>query len=343
MKFKMTLHGEGLGVLKNAVQIFAGLSQTCTLSMEPDALRLISVSQKSSLRVYANLRSNLVTTRYVVKSRASNVVNVEVNCRSLLSALRSAEASSPDATVVKLTQRSVGQPALTFEIREMTGTCTITQDVPVVVLTRDQVEADREPRAPPPQVQLEMGDVKGMLKVVDTLRTIDSQLRIHADNRGTLTIGVASPMASMTTFYHDLIVRTPSSSRSRGGARASAVVVDASTFRTILQCSAASPTSTMCCISDDSSLVFHVALRHGGATLTYYCAVQAVVDEQPAPRRRERERERGRGGKSRRRRSADRMDEEEEEKEDGDDDRMEEEDEQYERNTGAYAQASYSS
>ena len=280
MKFKTTLHGEGLSLLKNVVQLFAGLSHTCTLAMEPDALRLASISQKSSLRVYGCLRSALISKAYKVKSNAANVINVEVNSRSLLSALRSAEASSPDATVVKLTMRQ-GTACLTFEIREITGTCTITQDVPVLVLTAEQAEADREPRAPPPQVQLELTDCRSMLKVVETLRTVDPQLRIRADNNGTLTIGVSSPMATMRTFYHGLKVRGASLAARRRAT--SSVIVDSATFRAILQCSAASPISTLCCIANDSSLVFNVALGHGGATLTYYAAVQPAerddVDE----------------------------------------------------------------
>ena len=79
-------------------------------------------------------------------------------------------------------------------------------------------------------------------------------------------------MATMRTFYHGLTLRGASLAARRRAT--SSVLVDSATFRAILQCSAVSPTSTLCCIANDSSLVFNVALGHGGATLTYYAAVQ---------------------------------------------------------------------
>jgi len=80
----------------------------------------------------------------------------------------------------------------------------ITQDVPIRMLNRRQIEEKAEPSLDEPEVKFEMPKIKTLRNVISRMKSVGEDLMLTATSSGTLTLQVTSDMVTIKTFYRNL-------------------------------------------------------------------------------------------------------------------------------------------
>jgi len=149
----------------------------------------------------------------------------------------------------------------------------VLQEVPVELLSAQQLSQYVEPTVGDPEVHIMMPPLKSVRSVVDRMKNVSEHLIISANMGGDLSLIVEENMVKITTFYknleHPIIEgRTPPPHNPNISAE---VKVDIKKFIRFLYCYQVMPQNVICCIVKDKAVVFHVLLQD--LYLTYYLPV----------------------------------------------------------------------
>lgn len=85
---------------------------------------------------------------------------------------------------------------------------TVIQDVPIRVLSGQQVDAIQEPQTENPIVRLISPPVKILSTVVERLKCLADRILLKANMNGEFEMGVTTDMAFMTNYWKDLAAPT---------------------------------------------------------------------------------------------------------------------------------------
>ncbi|KAJ1935229.1 Checkpoint protein hus1 [Linderina pennispora] len=210
-------------------------------------------------------------------------------------ALKSAQGAL--RTTLKLTKKQ-GLPLLSLIIQNQSSTgreMKLSQDVPVRVLTPQQMEAIREPLVPDSQVHIMMPPLNSVRSIAERMKTMGDRVAISANREGEMTIRVTNELVDITTFFRGLenlsydASQEPSASTTPGRAPGDhfTAVVDMKNFLRFLQSYHVAPKNIVCCIIEQHAVVFYVYIGTTGygvgalndqncGSLTYFVPVRQV-------------------------------------------------------------------
>jgi len=143
----------------------------------------------------------------------------------------------------------------------------LVQDVPVKVLSPNQMETIKEPDCPLPQVYIMMPNLQNLQMIAERMKALGEHVVISANLAGEFTIRVETDLVQVETFYQGLhnpkldaaqvdVAQHPSMLRDKH-AFASARV-DAKSFVKFLYSYHVGPQNVICSIIEGYALVFYV-------------------------------------------------------------------------------------
>jgi len=151
----------------------------------------------------------------------------------------------------------------------------ISQDIPVQILTAVQLQSYVEPVLPDPEVYIMMPPLKNLKNVIERMKNIESFLILQANMAGELTLKVQTDNISVATFYRKLEhpnIEGKNAPVANPDQKAK-VKVDIKKFSRFLFSHIIVPRNVICCIVEDTALVLHVLLDD--LFITYYIPVLA--------------------------------------------------------------------
>ncbi|KAH9266748.1 hypothetical protein BASA84_001000 [Batrachochytrium salamandrivorans] len=163
-----------------------------------------------------------------------------------------------------------GLPVLSFSITNQSRIgklITLVQDVPVRVISPDKTHEFREPATPDFDVHILMPPIISFRNIAERMKAIGQRLVISANMSGQLTMGVSNDIVKIQTFFKDLINplidpmqadALTCASTFRNKAEFAEVEVDIRDFIKFAQCYQLHPSKILCCISEQSCLIFYV-------------------------------------------------------------------------------------
>ncbi|RPB20776.1 Hus1-like protein [Terfezia boudieri ATCC MYA-4762] len=189
MRFKSTI--KNISTFTKLTSSLSSLGKTAWMKLEPEEIRFTIIPDQGT-QVWAVIHIDTLFEDYRIASAAQNVINLQLSLDTLHRALRSAYSAS-DASI-RLTKRaSDGAPVLCLTITTMTsssrlsapvlasGNTTVTQEVPVKVLSASNVADLVEPTCPEPDVHI-------ILPPLSQLRAISERFNRLTQASGSLSV-----------------------------------------------------------------------------------------------------------------------------------------------------------
>mmetsp|Transcript_78425 Transcript_78425/g.210954 ORF Transcript_78425/g.210954 Transcript_78425/m.210954 type:complete len:208 (+) Transcript_78425:83-706(+) len=201
-----------------------------------------------------------------------NQIAFDIDISLLERALKSCEPA--EKASVKLSKKST-TAYLSFEIIvQSVPMMTIIQDVPIALLSGEDVENFHEPSVQTPAVQLSAPPLKSVFSIVERLKSLDCKILLRANMMGELSLGVETDLVFLNNVWTDLsppdALRVQNEDKGQHGE----ANIDAGILSRLTSSHFLRPSSTFCCIGDHSSgklLIWHMIL--GEDSLTYYLPV----------------------------------------------------------------------
>ncbi|KAJ1948665.1 Checkpoint protein hus1, partial [Linderina macrospora] len=271
MRFRAIVSNSNL--LLRIVQSIDKLAKGAILKLTPDKLHIIVLTDiDSGLQLWSDVAVDALFQDYRIESIHNNEIYLEFSIDNIIRALKSAQGAL--RTTLKLTKKQ-GLPLLSLIIQNQSSTgreMTLSQDVPVRVLTPQQMEAIREPLVPDSQVHIMMPPLNSVRSIAERMKAMGDRVAISANREGEMTIRVANELADITTFFRGLenlsydASQEPSASTTSGRAPSEhfTAVVDMKNFLRFLQSYHVAPKNIVCCIIEQHAVVFYVYIGTAG-------------------------------------------------------------------------------
>ncbi|KAG5463643.1 MAG: checkpoint protein Hus1/Mec3 [Olpidium bornovanus] len=207
------------------------------------------------------MNNNSLFDDFRIESASRNEIYLEVQVEFLVRALRSAQSAAE--TVMRLTKKD-GSPVLSFGITIFNRggkPLDLVQDVPVRVMSPQQMAEVREPLCPEPDVHIMMPPLLNVRIIVERMKTMADNLIVAANMSGELLFKVETPSVRVETRFAGLtnppldvppeeLPRRASSLRDpRLFAEAR---VDLRSFAKFLHSHHVLPTNVVCCVRWDA-------------------------------------------------------------------------------------------
>jgi HUS1 checkpoint protein len=258
--------------LANIVKAVDKISKHAVLRIGQKKFQFILQTDVSDgVQVWSGLNTSTVFEDMTLESLSNNEVSFSINLENLLCALKSCQ--NAQETVVKLTKKN-GNPFLELiTVKHATQPIQLIQDVPITLLTGQQLAALVEPHLPDPQVHIMLPPLKLLRSVIDRMKNMSEHLFISANMGGELRFSIDTNSVSVTTAYagleHPLIEgRTPPQhDRTQKGE----AQIEIKKFAKFLFSSQVSPTNVILCLVEGRAIVLHVLVDD--LYLTYYIPV----------------------------------------------------------------------
>ena len=227
-----------------------------------------------------------------LESAAENTIGLRLALGTLHRALKTGVSAS--MVVIKLTKKK-GSPCLSLVCRHVSASgdmYSVTQDVPVELLTASEQALYAEPDLANPEVDLLFPSLLHVRNVLDRMRSLSDILHIEAHSDGRLSFHIQSDLVSVATHYsslprptqessssttttslsQDALGATPAAASSSSSSISSiSVRVNLGHFVRFLACSLVEPDHIIICIFP-TSVAIH-ALRDD-VYMTYYLATK---------------------------------------------------------------------
>jgi len=286
MRLRGTLQKESQRRLQEVVKCLdrmnKGNNNTCIVLLSPESMSIVSSPGGfNEAQAWATLTTVCpdglgVFSQLRIESMQDNRIGLEVEASLLVLALKSADAG--EQTTIKLRNKD-GRALLSFEIiTQSIPMMTVIQDVPVKVLSAQQVDSVQEPAAADsPTVRLMSPPIKSLCTVVERLKCLDQRILLRGNMNGELEIGVTTDMVFMSNFWKDLPSPTVDGEdqQPRDPSKRAEAYVDASTLAKVFTAHALKPSQAICCMMNQGSKSLVVWLLFMGASdcVTYYIPV----------------------------------------------------------------------
>ncbi|KAJ2704812.1 Checkpoint protein hus1 [Coemansia spiralis] len=292
MRFRTLVTNANL--LLRVVQSIDRLTKSAILKLTPEKLHIIVITDvDSGLQLWSDVAVNALFSDYRIESVHSNEIYLEFSIDNLQRALKSAQGAL--RTTLKLTKKQ-GLAVLSLIIQNQSGTgreLTLSQDVPVRVLTPQQMDAVREPLVPDSQVHIMMPPLNSVRSIAERLKTMGDRVAVSANRDGEVTLRVSNDLVEITTFFRGLenlaydATQDSNPTPDRAPDEFYTAVVDMKNFLRFLQSYHVAPRNIVCCIIEHHALVFYVYIGSAGSgigalndqtcgSLTYFIPVRQV-------------------------------------------------------------------
>lgn len=234
-------------------------------------IHFITVTDLSeNIQVWAGIKTQVIMSEFRIQSNNNDEIYLKVDLRNALRALKSATTAA--LTIVKLTKKQ-GIPYLTIEMKKPSGqvqqnnqqvsTISIVQDIPVIVLTLDEISELSEPQLPEPPVQIMMPHLKDLKSVIERLKSIGDYITISATMANSMTLRLDTPLIQCNTLYKNLEhprISGRESLQKDPETRATAKL-DIKKFSKFLFAHLLNPNEVICSILEDKCVIMSVLLQ----------------------------------------------------------------------------------
>jgi len=186
------------------------VGKKAVIMFEAQSVRLLVTSDSDTVMQYSTLATAAVFETFRCESRSDNVIALEVQVANLLAGLK--PAASPEPLTLKLTKRDEAQ-YLRAETRprESEGKSASTlmvQDIPVRVISGQEMLRYAPPALPRPRVCLYLPPARVLCPVVERMKSLSKVLALEVESLASgvrLTLGVDHDLGHLRTMYNDLV------------------------------------------------------------------------------------------------------------------------------------------
>lgn len=274
MRFKAILvNPEGLNNILRAVQ---RIGKTCIVHLSNRIKFIMNTDMSNGVQVWSGMPVNYLFEDYNIESVNENNIAFTISLDNLIKAVKSSFGAQ--TITVKLTKKN-GMPCLSFVIDfHQKRFMTVTQDVPIQLLSPLALAELIEPKLDDPEVYITLPNpISIKIKpVVERMKNVGEFLTIEANMNGCLELKMETDMVSITTRYKNLTHPTMDgkSPPPRDANINSKIKVNIKKFMSFLYSSAVEPEAVVMCFIPDRALVIHVLCGEGNEMfMTYYIPV----------------------------------------------------------------------
>jgi HUS1 checkpoint protein len=269
MRWKAHLRNAEL--LLKVVNATEKMGKECVVHLSRDQIQFVRIGELSDgVQVWTSFKIGTVFDAYRIESLNDDNIALTLKLEHLARALKSAAASSAQVEC-KLAKRD-SQPVMHFAISLMDTDriSYINHDVPIRLLSAGQLEQLVEPDVPDPDVHIVMPPLKLVRNVVERMKNMSDVLTIEANMDGMLMLSIDTELVTVSTFYRNLIhlqIQGKPPPVRDASVRAQ-VKVDIKKFSRFLASHLVNPSTVICSILPDRSLVLYVMVSD--LFITYY-------------------------------------------------------------------------
>ncbi|KAN0012563.1 hypothetical protein ACTFIV_004332 [Dictyostelium citrinum] len=268
MKFKAKI--SKANTLLKTVQNIMKIYNECICHITPDKLRFIIQSDfNDGMQVFCEIQRSLIFENFTIESLSDNEIQFQLDLENLRRVLQSATSQATPSDIFTNLTKVRGGPVLHFTIKSSTSGTVIFQDIPIVLLTAQQMAQINEPTLPDPLVHILLPNLKNLQKVIDKMKNISDCLKIMIAMNNRLSFEVETSSGSISTFYSGLDhpqfgdhVLSPDLQAT--------VCVDIKKFAKVLHIHQLKPSEVVLCLYE-RSIIVHVVLTD--IMITYYLPV----------------------------------------------------------------------
>eukprot|EP01133_Synstelium_polycarpum_P017107 gene17107-20377_t len=220
-----------------------------------------------SMQVWIEAKTPVFFEDAHISSLNNNEIAMQLHLNHLKQVLVSAVNVNGDTMVRLRKKEGSSLPFLSFIISQPARSLLLNQEIPVSVLSAQNLMHFNEPNLPEGKVNFFMPNLKNVSNVIDRMRNISDHLTIEANTAGRLTFKVEVPAGTITTHYE---ITYPQNMAIPDDVIAT-VKVDIKKFSKSLTCHQVDGNHVVCCMVEGSCLVLHVI--QNDLTLSYYLPV----------------------------------------------------------------------
>ncbi|KAJ2014667.1 Transport protein yif1 [Coemansia sp. S680] len=301
MRFRTLVTNSNL--LLRVVQSIDKLSKSAMLKLTPTKLHIIVVTDlDSGLQLWSDIAVDALFSEYQIESVHNNEIYLEFNIDNLQRALRSTQSGALGVTL-KLTKKQ-GLPVLSLTIRSQSASgreISLCQDVPVRMLTPQQMSQIREPMVPDGNVHFMMPPLNNVRSIAERMKGMGDRVAVSANREGEMNVRVANDLVDITTYFRGLETLAYDTTQEHTADRETSefytAVVDMKHFVKFLQSYHVAPKNIVCCIVEGYAVMFYVYIGSAGysgaaalndtacGSLTYFIPGQMGGQPQNPPMR----------------------------------------------------------
>eukprot|EP01116_Phalansterium_solitarium_P011664 TRINITY_DN27416_c0_g1_i1.p1 TRINITY_DN27416_c0_g1~~TRINITY_DN27416_c0_g1_i1.p1 ORF type:complete len:160 (-),score=49.72 TRINITY_DN27416_c0_g1_i1:162-641(-) len=151
----------------------------------------------------------------------------------------------------------------------------ITQDVPITLLSAQQLAHYVEPTLPDPDVMILLPKLRSIRTVVDKMKNMNDSVRIMANMHGELQLKLETDIVSVAAFYRGLGHPTIEGGQQPSPDAQVEVAVRVNQLMRVLAAEKVNPNTVIMCVVEHRAIVFH-ALQNDSMDnlyLTYYMPI----------------------------------------------------------------------
>ncbi|GAM25525.1 hypothetical protein SAMD00019534_087000, partial [Acytostelium subglobosum LB1] len=252
------------------VQSIIKIKGECIMHIAPELTRFIVASDANdSMQVWVDGATYLFFEDTVISSLNNNIIAIQIHLQHLKQVLQSAVNISGDTHVRLRKKDGCNTPFLTFTITQSSRAVFLTQDIPIVVLSAQNLANFVEPKLPGSSFNFFMPPLKHVQNMIEKMRNISDHLTIevNTNTQQALCFSVETGTGSIKTFY-DITYPTIEGQPSLQADNYSTIKVDIKKFSKALVSHQIDANHVVCCIHEGSTLVLHVMEKD--MSLSYY-------------------------------------------------------------------------
>jgi HUS1 checkpoint protein len=194
------------------------ISKDGLMLLSPATVHIIQISTtKDGMQCWSSVNVHLIFDDMVLESLNKNEISFQLSLDNLLRALKSGEKA--EKVVMKLSKKN-NLPYLTvlsdFSVRvsslcigsllpfQPQSTSTVTQEVPIILLSASQFAQNVEPRLPRPDVMIFLPPLRSIRPVIDRMKNVADSVTLAANNVGEFMLTVSSDSIHIATVWKGL-------------------------------------------------------------------------------------------------------------------------------------------
>mmetsp|Transcript_19626 Transcript_19626/g.31977 ORF Transcript_19626/g.31977 Transcript_19626/m.31977 type:complete len:211 (+) Transcript_19626:310-942(+) len=134
---------------------------------------------------------------YKIESKNNNIIGLAIRASNLIASIRTGKRSQ--RIVVKLSKKD-RQPCLKIEM--VMDNNEITQDVPVTLLNKRQIQETAEPSLPDPEVKIQLPET--LKNVISNMKSVSDDVLLSATSSGDMSVQVSAELVTIKTYFKEL-------------------------------------------------------------------------------------------------------------------------------------------
>eukprot|EP01006_Ploeotia_vitrea_P058465 TRINITY_DN69484_c0_g1_i1.p1 TRINITY_DN69484_c0_g1~~TRINITY_DN69484_c0_g1_i1.p1 ORF type:complete len:281 (+),score=15.44 TRINITY_DN69484_c0_g1_i1:43-885(+) len=265
MRFRANIHNpKALGLLCQTIQ---KVNKQCTLKLDKTRTRFICQTDLvDGSQVWASVKTGTMFSQFRIESQTEDQIYLSVDLPNFARAVRSGEQATD--MIIRLSKKG-SQPMLSITMSVQSGGGTggdrprheITQEVPVRVLTANEIANLNLPACDQPKVEIYLPQLKEMRNVVEGMRVFSPHVSLVADMAGSLTLTGITNTLTTSTYFKNLEhpIKDGGGMHQPDPTIKTECKVDVKKLCHFLQVQLLQPRSVLCCLVENCAVILRVS------------------------------------------------------------------------------------